>query len=173
MPFLNRVFLVFLGCFIAIIMAFPPGPKLVTSSDPIFDVKASNALFFHNIRSFYYERKEWPERKMIGFNHKKTADHPLQIMILQHQINQQIYLRLYWLDSVPNTALIINQETFFLEDKNSEYHWQAGKALYHSLQNEEQVFKLSEHKKEILYNDEKSKQKALEVLYDYFHAVGH
>ncbi|MDX5404856.1 MAG: hypothetical protein LPK28_05065 [Bacteroidota bacterium] len=177
---LKRWVLYFVLGVILLLVVFPPKNKVRNIGQVGFHMNSSDRLYFHNIRSFSYEREERSDwgADILEMEESWVADSTVGI----HFTIIASWRR--------EEAFLISQRSHFLEDTefqfwignsiypfdwstaNNEDHFELGAYLFNALIEEDSTAILVGGTSYPIFPDPRSKKANLTTLEDYFRLVG-
>lgn len=172
-PPLGKAFLLFLLIILALIVLFPPEARKVRCEETVFAGRASNSIYFHNVRSFYYRFSEKPQEGMNQFIFKKSIEDPIQFLLVEFPLNEEWHIRPFTADSNLTSAVFFTTEYCLQTDTaRSEDYWLLAKAIYSDVLDGLPIRIQSGSKEFAAMVTEEERQRAKTVLFDYFRLIG-
>lgn len=164
---------------------FAPEPRPVDLGSIGFETNSSSRMYFHNVRSYYYDIYEREKAPFILYRNKRrsrdTAKADLQFMIVENASAGEAYIfaeanpELERYDSLAVALSETEDEPFekiYIRDINNEGHYRLAAKVYARLLVNEQIHLMSRNDTiRELYVDKREELAAETTLEDYFKLV--
>ncbi len=178
--FLKTAFFLFFAIMALVMVVNAPAQKSLKSDHLDFLVLESDALYFRNLRQFYYSKTTRNDAQYELFRLKSTSDadyrNPAQFVIVNNWRNDMAYIMLS-IDSalmLPDRFVIAATDTFDISAMNMEDQQYLASRVYSSLSDDEASYALVSDQNKIVdvWATKEAKKHLKIVLQDYFKLVG-
>lgn len=151
-------------------MVFAPEPSPADYLTPNFSYTSSAKLYFHNVRSFYYQRTNEDAAGFYRYTLKKQLEQernlPIQLSILDNWRNDEVYMHVDF-DTTLRTLHIDTNVIDVKSFNNIEMH-QIAASLFIALSNDDVVKAVYSDSSTYEYNKNKDRSPLETILFDYF-----
>lgn len=166
---------------VLLIFATQPEHNLLKKRELSFIVLESDALFFKNLRQYYYDKEFHEDAGYELFRHpdQKPLDvHEPRLVILNNWLMDEAYIMFENKDGSPIQAKLRvkndgNEIVYDLQGANANQQQQIAAEIYQSLVGSKSTFQIFKDNNWVVIWDTESKRKTINgVLKDYFKLVG-
>ena len=168
-----RLFIFSLLVLLGVSILFQPAPRPANCPNAQFAAMASSHIFFHNLRSYRYQKTAYPEKGMNHFLYRRSLEDPLQFLLIEQVVSSEWHIRPFVRDSsihaVGRTAK--GNEVDLLQ-ADSESYWHLAASIYASALADEALLMTHEGDSLIFLLDQEERKRTEQVLFDYFRLVG-
>lgn len=179
--FLQKALALFIFSLAILFLIATPAQKELKMDRLDFTVLESDALYFRNLRQYFYAKKTREDANFDMFYLKPTENDSSQIAanftIVSNWLNDMAYI-MFTADSsmIDPHQLVISAtaDTFILGSMNMEEHQYLASSVYDSFALDEcQYFLLDEGKSKLeIWKTREDRKKVKRILKDYFRLVG-
>ena len=185
-PILGRAVILFVVCFLSLILLFAPRPHPVDMHTASFGMTSSARLYFHNVRSYYYDIKPHEASRFVLYHLKRRERDTnvvcLQFTIVENTSGEEAFIYIELQDAgkqyqkphvLISTKSLDSTVTEPLYNLNNEGHYQLAAAIWKALL-EDQDFYLLDDRDTVgpLLQTHRARKNAEIVLEDYFKLIG-
>ena len=168
-----RLFVLSLLVLLGISILFQPAPRPANCPDAQFSAMASSRIFFHNLRSYRYQKTAYPEKGMNHFLYRRSLEDPLQFLLIEQEVSSEWHIRPFVRDSsIHALGRTAQGHEVDLLQADSESYWQLAASIYASVLSEEALLMTHEGDSLLFLLDQEERKRAEQVLFDYFRLVG-
>jgi predicted HNH restriction endonuclease len=179
--FLEKAMVLFVLGLVVLFVFATPAQKQLKEDQLDFTVLESDALYFKNLRQYYYVKRTREDAKFDLFCLKSTSDASSQkmanFMIISNWLNDMAYVKLL-VDSnkIVSYRMVITAgaDTFNIASMNMEEHQYLASKVYASFASEEGKYILLSEQEELVevWKTHEERKRIKRILQDYFKLVG-